>query len=171
MSVAVARDRFRARMEEAFKLLVALDGAVRFGSLMLAENAKRFPEADLIVGVGHPSEWKVRTVPMKMSGAVEVLQAHPQLPVELVHGLVIQWWYEFLQEAFEALFREHLIGTTRRDRFERVGLRLEAGGGLRPACSDAVGGAATRAAPRRAGGRAGGRREMTRCPGWAPGAR
>lgn len=130
MSVAAARDRFRARMEEAFKLLVALDGAVKFGSLMLAENAKRFPDADLIVGVGHPNEGKVRTAPMKMREAVEALQAHPQLPVELVHGLVIQWWYEFLQEAFEALFREHLTGSKRRDKFERIGLRLEAGDGL-----------------------------------------
>lgn len=61
---------------------------------------------------------------------MRVLRAHPQVAFELVHGLVIQRWYEFLEEAFEAVFREHLSGARPRDRFERVDLRLEAGDGL-----------------------------------------
>lgn len=141
MSVIVARDRFRARMEEAFKLLVALDAAVNLGTLWMKDNVAKYPDATVHTGVGPPTATKVMTRPFPMSDAVQVLQARPQLTTELVHGLVIQWWYDFLQEAFEALLRAHLNGTKPCPKFERVDLRLEAGGGM-PLLDAVVAGAA-----------------------------
>jgi hypothetical protein len=82
MSVAAARDRFRARMEEAFKLLVALDHALALGKNAMRQNAAAHPQSTVQSGVGPPTG----------------------------QGLVIQRWYEFLQASFEALIREHLSG-------------------------------------------------------------
>lgn len=140
-SIADARDRFHARMEEAFKLLVALDAAVNLGTRWLKDNVARYPDATLHTGVGPPTATTVMTRPFPMSDAVQVLRGRPQLTTELVHGLVMQWWYDFLQEAFEAIFRDHLNGSKPRAKFERVDLRLEAGGGV-PLLDAVVAGAA-----------------------------
>lgn len=127
MSVAAARDRFRAKMMEAEGLLLALSLAVRVGREWMEDNVKRNPTATLRMTT---SVGKVATRPYLQGDAVKVLRAHPQVAFELVHGLVIQQWYEFLQESFEAAFRGHLSGARPRDRFERVDLRLEASDGL-----------------------------------------
>jgi hypothetical protein len=110
MSVAAARDHFHAQMEEAFKLLVALDHALALGKNAMRQNAAAHPQATVQSGVGPPTGPKVTTRPFLMSDAVRVLDAHPRLMTEVVQGLVIQRWYEFLQASFEALIREHLSG-------------------------------------------------------------
>ncbi len=110
MSVADARDRFHAQMEEAFRLLVALDAAVQLGKLSMMQTVASQPTASVQAGVGPPTQPTVRTRPFLMREAVEVLDAHPRLTTEVVHGLVIQRWYEFLQGAFDALMADHVAG-------------------------------------------------------------
>lgn len=97
MSVATARERFRAQMVEANGLLLALSAAVRVGREWMEGNVKRDPNSTLQMTT---SVGKVATPPYLQGDAVRVLRAHPQVAFELVHGLVIQRWYEFLQEAF-----------------------------------------------------------------------
>lgn len=110
VTVAAARDRFRAQMDESFKLLVALDHALALGKNAMRQTAAAQPAATVQSGVGAPTAPKVATRPFLMSEAVRVLDGHPRLTAEVVQGLVIQRWYEFLQGAFEALVSEHVSG-------------------------------------------------------------
>ncbi|MCK6565122.1 MAG: hypothetical protein L6Q80_10275 [Dehalococcoidia bacterium] len=136
VSVAAARDRFRARMEDAFRLTVSLGIAVQLGTRWMVDNVAKFPDATVHQGVGPPTATKVMTRPFPMAEAVQVLQAKPQLTTELVHGLVVQWWYEFLEEAYESLVRAHLTGTRPAPQLGRLELRLDTAPGV--ALVDAV---------------------------------
>lgn len=120
MSVADARDRFRARMEEAAQLHLALHLAIRLGTERMKEHVGEDPSAAMTAWTTSRSGERVETRPLRLSDAVRVLETRPYLAAETAHGQVVQWWYDFLQEAFAALFRDHVEGRRGPTGFDRL---------------------------------------------------
>ncbi|MCT7979760.1 hypothetical protein [Laspinema olomoucense] len=117
------RDLFQADLDRSLKLAKSLVALEIFGENQLEKLIKNDPEHKISMGVGtslHPDIEKVLTKDL-----LTELQSNPGIVQEIVHGYLIQVWYEFLGQIFQAILHEHFCGPNDYSKLPKINVQLD----------------------------------------------
>lgn len=102
------RDSFQADLDRWLRLAKSLVALEIFGEDQLEKLIKNDPEHKISMGVGTPPPPDRKKVLAK--DLLTELQSNHGIVQEIVHGYLIQIWYEFLRKIFEKILEEHFSG-------------------------------------------------------------